>query len=227
MTRRSATIAGTASTRVDPAPSTKKREIWQAIAQYKAGFNPWTDQHPEDDTPPISLTTVDNAVHMLFRQDNIDNMTKGFIAADLQEGPIKPQGFSRWPAEQQGAYLVAKGLPDDRDTLIERFFVDPEQHWRDKIQIVWNRWHAMEGDNPPLVRSKAGPRRDFDINLDGMAHYGLLPDMLQDMRNQGLAVEDFAPLFRSAGDYVDVWQRCQSRGQALAAANPYTETAQH
>ena len=75
----------------------------------------------------------------------------------------------------------------------------------------------MEGDNPPLVRCTAGPRRDFDINLDGMAHYGLLPDFLQDMRNQGLAIEDFAPLFRSAEDYVEVWEKCQRRAAALGA----------
>jgi hypothetical protein len=61
----------------------------------------------------------------------------------------------------------------------------------------------------------AGPRRDFDINLDGMAHYGLLPDFLQDLRNQGLSIEDFAPLFRSANDYVEVWERCEARAAAL------------
>ena len=66
----------------------------------------------------------------------------------------------------------------------------------------------------------AGPRRDFDYNIDGFAHYGLLPDFLQDMRNQGLDVKDFAPLFRSANDYVEVWTKCEERSTALAHANP-------
>ena len=78
----------------------------------------------------------------------------------------------------------------------------------------------MQGDNPPLERNTAGPRRDFDINLDGLAHYGLLPDFLQDMRNQGLDVQDFAPLFRSANDYVEVWAKCEQRSAALMEANP-------
>ncbi len=57
--------------------------------------------------------------------------------------------------------------------------------WFEKITGIWEKWHDMQGDNPPLERNTAGPRRDFDINLDGLAHYGLLPDFLQDMRNQG------------------------------------------
>ena len=28
--------------------------------------------------------------------------------------------------------------------------------------------------------------RDFDYNLDGLSHYGMLPDMLQDLKNVGL-----------------------------------------
>ena len=69
------------------------------------------------------------------------------------------------------------------------------------------------------MRSVAGPRRDFDINLDGVAHLGLLPDFLQDIRNQGLAVDDFAPLFRGANDYVEMWAKCEARSAALKAAN--------
>ncbi len=61
-----------------------------------------------------------------------------------------------------------------------------------------------------MERNLAGPRRDFDINLDGLAHYGLLPDFLQDIRNQGLDVEDFKPLFRGANDYVEMWGKCEA-----------------
>ncbi len=41
----------------------EEREAWQAIAQYVAGFHPDRDQHPEDDVPPIALTTLDNRLH--------------------------------------------------------------------------------------------------------------------------------------------------------------------
>jgi hypothetical protein len=58
-------------------------------------------------------------------------------------------------------------------------------------------------------------RRDFDINIDGMAHYGMLPDLLQDLRNIGLTAEDLAPLFRSAYDYVQMWDKCERRAAEL------------
>ena len=81
----------------------------------------------------------------------------------------------------------------------------------------------MTGDNPPLTRSKAGLRRDFDINIDGMAHYGMLPDFLQDLRNLGLTPEDLAPLFRGAFDYVVMWEKAQERAARFARAQDVVE----
>lgn len=199
----------------------EEREAWQALAQYAAGFHPDRDEHPKDDAPSISLMTVDNALHMLFRQDNVDNITRGFWLAAEAEADQAAVPFTRsdvkgrWSDEQWAAYLVKRGLE-----LAENERDDDVLRWFAKIGEVWKKWHDMQGDNPPLERNTAGPRRDFDINLDGLAHYGLLPDFLQDMRNQGLAIEDFAPLFRSAHDYVEVWAKCEQRSAALAEANP-------
>jgi microsomal dipeptidase-like Zn-dependent dipeptidase len=199
----------------------EEREAWQAIAQYEAGFHPDRDKHPEDDAPMIALTTLDNRLHYMFRQDNIDNITRGFWLADEAEANYTPAPKTRsdlkahWPDEQFAAYLVKRGLllPEkERDDDVLRFY--------EKIKGIWKKWHDMQGDNPPLERYTVGPRRDFDINLDGLAHYGLLPDFLQDMRNQGLDVQDFAPLFRSANDYVGVWAKCEERSAELKEANP-------
>ena len=52
----------------------------------------------------------------------------------------------------------------------------------------------------------SGDRR-FDINVDGMAHYGMLPDFLQDLRNVGLPRECLSPLFSSAEAYIALWER--------------------
>ena len=199
----------------------EEREAWQAIAQYVAGFHPDRDKHPEDDVPPIALTTLDNRLHYTFRQDNIDNITRGFWLADKAEAdkaavPLtRADVKGRWSDEQWAAYLVKRGLEpaeNERDDDVLR--------WFEKITGIWQKWRDMQGDNPPLERNTAGPRRDFDINLDGLAHYGLLPDFLQDMRNQGMDAQDFAPLFRSANDYVEVWAKCEERSAALKEANP-------
>ena len=48
-----------------------------------------------------------------------------------------------------------------------------------------------------------------------MAHYGMLPDFLQDLRNSGLTAEDLAPLFRSAHDYVQMWDICTQRAAEI------------
>ena len=67
----------------------------------------------------------------------------------------------------------------------------------------------MQGPNPPLRRSRAG-NHDFDFNLDGLAHYGLLPDMLQDLKNIGLTHDDLKPMFRSAEDYIRMWEKAHA-----------------
>jgi hypothetical protein len=48
------------------------------------------------------------------------------------------------------------------------------------------------------------------VNLDGLAHYGLLPDFLQDVHNQlsrgSGSVKDLSALFRSAESYLRMWE---------------------
>jgi microsomal dipeptidase-like Zn-dependent dipeptidase len=177
-------------------------DVWEGIAEYKAGFNPWVDEHPPEDLPPLSLKTFYRRLEQQREQGRIDNIARGLWALD--EADIED-----WPPEQRAAHLVRLGSPPDVDAP------DQVAEWYRKIKPIWDKWSEMEGDNPPLARCKAGPRRDFDINIDGMAHYGLLPDMLQDMRNAGVAIEDFAPLFRGAEDYVQMWEKCEQRTRDL------------
>jgi microsomal dipeptidase-like Zn-dependent dipeptidase len=61
-----------------------------------------------------------------------------------------------------------------------------------------------------LDRATAGTRT-FDYNTDGLAHVGLLPDFLQDLRSSGLSDEQLQPLFRSAEAYLQVWQTVESK----------------
>jgi len=68
----------------------------------------------------------------------------------------------------------------------------------------------MEGENYPLDRCVVG-KRDFDYNLDGFAHYGMLPDFLQDLHNIGLQEEHTHSLYHSAEAYVQTWEQCGKR----------------
>jgi hypothetical protein len=139
----------------------------------------------------------------------VDNITKGFWAADLKL-PVDDKTVEDWPVELRAAYYAHRGMAElgqsHRHEVVELV---------GKINAIWDKWQQMNGDNRPLVRSKAGERRDYDINLDGMAHYGMLPDFIQDLRNDGLTAEDLAPFFRSAYDYVQMWETCTNKAAEM------------
>jgi hypothetical protein len=50
-----------------------------------------------------------------------------------------------------------------------------------------------------------------DFNGDGLAHVGLLPDLIADLRMIGLTDADLDPLFRSAEGFIQVWERSEGK----------------
>src|SRR6185436_7190261 len=75
-----------------------------------------------------------------------------------------------------------------------------------QILPIWRSWNARTGNNQPLRRYQTG-NRAWDFNTDGMAHYGLMPDFLQDLRNIGLRPDQLSFLFNSAEDYIKMWEK--------------------
>jgi hypothetical protein len=64
------------------------------------------------------------------------------------------------------------------------------------------------GDAAPLNASGfAGSPRRFDINVDGVAHYGMLPDFLQDLRTVGVEPDQLQYLFLGAESYIRMWEK--------------------
>jgi len=181
-----------------------ERDIWAAMAQYEAGFNPDIHRHPPDDAPEPSLLRMFEIAETRRNQRQVDDLTRGFWLSDQED--IKLDELAGWSVEQRAGYLGKEGI-----VKFGRYDDNRTRELVVKIRAICAKWKQMKGNNKPLVRSKAGPRREFDINLDGMAHYGMLPDMLQDVSNSGLTAEDLAPLFRSANDYVQMWAMCAQR----------------
>lgn len=60
-----------------------------------------------------------------------------------------------------------------------------------------------------MGRSVMG-ERTFDINNDGVAHVGMLPDFVAELTAAGLSAEEREPLMRSAIGYVELWDRARS-----------------
>jgi len=60
--------------------------------------------------------------------------------------------------------------------------------------------------------------RTLDFNTDGLAHIGLLPDLIEDVRRDGVSDADLEPLFRSAEAYLRMWEKAERRAATLGAA---------
>jgi microsomal dipeptidase-like Zn-dependent dipeptidase len=60
--------------------------------------------------------------------------------------------------------------------------------------------------NVTLRRQKTG-QRTYDLNKDGVAHYGLVPDLLADTRQQKRGGTAIRTVFRSAEAYLQMWER--------------------
>jgi microsomal dipeptidase-like Zn-dependent dipeptidase len=104
--------------------------------------------------------------------------------------------------------ILDSAVPDDIDPG------SPEYEQLFALRAVWYDYHQTFGKNPPLIRSKTGPK-DWDINFDGVAHYGMLPDLLQDMVNVGLESSDLDPLFHSSDEFASMWTKTLRASDAL------------
>ncbi|MFK8331229.1 hypothetical protein M2D63_014550 [Pseudomonas sp. BJa5] len=120
--------------------------------------------------------------------------------------------------------VVARDSTEDREDRAPKF-----QTYSDgkpiKDLVTYNNrgadysedWH-YGGNVPgaqlaPMKRWKKF-RSGWDFNLDGLQHVGLLPDLLQDMRNVGVQWEQLAPLMHGAQDLLDTWRRSNAISQA-------------
>ncbi len=54
--------------------------------------------------------------------------------------------------------------------------------------------------------------RTWDVNEDGMANVGLLPDFIEELKVLGLSDTDLEPLFRSAEAYLQMWEAIDGSG---------------
>ena len=57
--------------------------------------------------------------------------------------------------------------------------------------------------------------RTVDFDTEGMIHIGLIPELIEDVRRDGVTDEELEPLFRSAEAYLSMWERAEARAAAL------------
>jgi hypothetical protein len=173
------------------------QDAWQAVAAYYAAENPWTrgnDDHIALSGNPIHTGRIRNLARGLFlNAGQFDKIFEGET-----RGAAVQEKAAGWCLRNN---VNPNNMPrqiDHMDWLMENF---------QKLGEVWKTWQKMNGNNAPLRRYSLG-KRDWDINIDGLAHYGLIPDFLQDCKNVGLTAYYMTPLFNSAEDYIRMWENC-------------------
>jgi microsomal dipeptidase-like Zn-dependent dipeptidase len=57
--------------------------------------------------------------------------------------------------------------------------------------------------------------REVDFNTEGMIHIGLLPELLEDARRDGMTDDQLQPLFRSAEAYIRLWEYAETRAASV------------
>jgi microsomal dipeptidase-like Zn-dependent dipeptidase len=82
----------------------------------------------------------------------------------------------------------------------------PEQQERPVRYAPRSGTGHWEGPNLPMIPLRTG-NRTWDVNVNGVPHYGLLPDFLQDLRNVGMEPVDLDPLFQGSEAVARSWDR--------------------
>jgi len=57
--------------------------------------------------------------------------------------------------------------------------------------------------------------RTLDFNTEGMVHLGLVAELIEDVRRDGVTDEELEPLFRSAEGYIRMWERAEARAAVI------------
>jgi microsomal dipeptidase-like Zn-dependent dipeptidase len=191
----------------------------QAVAALGGVVGPFVAQEPIDDAATLAGTNFP----LPFTND-CAMTSKGFAAAYQY---ARKMGFSsvgiasdfgmhmtmapRFGGMACGAWR--KAGPWDRQAfwVIERT-LNPSQYKMGNQQygVVYSdaptRAGVTPGTNAPLKPYKMATRT-FDINVDGLANYGLMPDLIQDMANVSQGALDLNPFFASAEGYIQMWEK--------------------
>ncbi|MFI5133467.1 MAG: membrane dipeptidase [Chitinophagales bacterium] len=188
----------------------------------------------------IDISAGDKRHEGNLRADEVDRIYKlgGMVAPILWQGTYdeivqySPKVHKSSGASTEGwanAYLYAKDKMPGRPIAVgtdfnggipgtcPRFGPDASPFGKSAVnanplQVVYPFVDQFSGQTR-LGMSKLG-NRQFNINTDGFAHYGMFPDFLSDLTNVGLTPQDLEPLFNSAKYYIDMWEKAINKGNS-------------
>lgn len=59
--------------------------------------------------------------------------------------------------------------------------------------------------------------RTIDFNTEGMAHIGLVAELIEEVRRDGVSDAELEPLFKSAEGYLRMWEKAERRAREIRA----------
>jgi hypothetical protein len=192
------------------------RFVWEGV-----GLGRSTNDIDSFDMPVVSVIPVRSIGTNYWIRDIAKGVRHAMNPANTVDGLPGLTGFLGVPnwnvaggynfgAVQRGAFYAARNQSPASDSEIVAIY--------NKCWSICRQFEGMNGNNTPIPRSVIG-NRDFDFNLDGMAHYGMLWDFLVDLKNIGMTDTDLQPLNKSAEHFVQTWAKCQPG--AVTAFVPY------
>ncbi len=57
--------------------------------------------------------------------------------------------------------------------------------------------------------------RTLDFNTEGFVHIGMLPELIEDVRHDGITDQQLEPVFRTAEAYLRMWEKAELRAKSL------------
>lgn len=185
-----------------------EEDMWKALAYWST--------HPElYISKPAEYPGINNVPLSKYdiQKDRIKHLVVGLSITDpnnlLATGVFS--GADQ-PWQQAITYCFShNNVPGDLPrNKYEGLYLNKVQAEYEQWKPVYDLWQRMvNGINEPL-RKLVNGNRDWDFNIDGMAHYGMIPDFIQDLKNVGIRSDQMIPLFSSAEEYIRMWEKADS-----------------
>jgi microsomal dipeptidase-like Zn-dependent dipeptidase len=166
----------------------------------------------------VKSTSIDEHIST---QDDCGNSSKGYAFA-FHYGQSKAPGAIGIATDMTFIPVVSPRFGDHACEGFKQYrngakeMVKRSKHYQPKLQkdpvvyqgVPWPPIVDHINQNGPMKPFTLGERR-FDFNYDGLAHYGMVPDMLQDLKNVDLPKRDRQALFESAEAYLKMWEKVE------------------
>jgi hypothetical protein len=130
----------------------------------------------------------------------------GFATARLDDPAQLADTILKFRRERSPDHYFGVGLGTDTGGFSE-LPGPPSDAAQNPLQYPFRSYMG----NVRFARERSG-ERTYDLNTDGVAHYGLVPDLLAATQNEPRGDKAMRLLFRSAQAYLDTWEAAYSHG---------------